>query len=207
MIARSQKWCPGVFHDDDVLNVEAYAKNWGHLMVNDDAVVMRLSQVADLDRQPLDEIFIRPVLDDKSFAGEVMRFEDACEWIEKLVSMEDSILTSHTLVAVSTYKRIFGEWRCFVAQGQCITASQYRAHDRLRLSADVPEEVTKFAEDAWKKWPLLPIVAIDIARLEDRLAIMEAGSINATGFYAASIPAVVASATSIATNTFLQKRS
>lgn len=195
-IARDGRWTPGVFHDDAVLASSLYLKMWGERMVNAGAMILPLRDVVSAPFEDDEEIFIRPDADDKSFAGVVEKFCGLRVWASKICAMDDAMISAETLVLIGRAVEIQAEWRCFIIDGSCVAASQYREDGRMKTTADVPKDVIAYAEESWQEWPLMPVVAIDVARLDNgELRIVEAGRLHSTGFYAADIHSVVSAVT------------
>lgn len=204
-IAASKRWRPGVWYDPSTMCVSHYRACLGDWYINHDAQIMPLREVPNyvLNHDYKNYIFIRPDADDKSFAGEVMSYNDITIWIENLLSIGYTTPNVDTLVAIAPNKAIIQEWRCFIAEGKYIAGSRYRVNGRLSVEHHVPIEVQRFAEAAYAKCGGLPaMVAIDIG-LEDEIdepcyRVIEAGCMNACGFYASDIPIIVEHATRIA---------
>lgn len=73
-IHRARGWSPGVFFDDERFAFEALLAHCKDALLNADA---RITTLGELAREALDadlELFVRPVADHKQFAGGVQRF-------------------------------------------------------------------------------------------------------------------------------------
>lgn len=205
--ARSLGWRPGAYLSTN-LDQRIWMKEWGDHCLNADAVVCRLGDVPE-DRG---DVFIRPVLDDKSFAGRVDTPASLAGWKSELTAVvagmepDESLptVTLDTIVAWASPKRIDAEWRFFVVGGVVVTGSRYQSCGRsskkrmVRPDPQFPEygrttehDPWTFAQDRADWWQPLPNFVIDIAETPDGLKVIECGCLNAAGWYDSDVAAIV----------------
>jgi len=205
--ARTLGWRPGAYLSTN-LDQRIWMTEWGSRCLNSDSVIGRLADVPT-DRG---QIFIRPVLDDKSFAGRLDTPETLASWKEDLAAvvagMEEGeslpTVTLDTTVAWASPKTILAEWRFFVVGGVVVTGSRYQrngrsSHARMtrpdiespQWSSTLEPDPWTFAQEAAEWWSPLPNFVIDVADTPDGLRIIECGCLNAAGWYDSDVAALV----------------
>ncbi len=102
----------GVFYSESDFSIENYIRKWGRYMLNYEALLVTFHQLINDCKYSGDKLlFIRPDNDNKSFAGEVKRFEEVQNWFEQLKTIENADLTPQTKIVVSEPYNIHYEWR------------------------------------------------------------------------------------------------
>jgi hypothetical protein len=187
-IARERGWSPGSF-DNENLDYERQLPAWGTRMLNSDAQVYRFDLVPE---QPV-PFFLRPTLDSKSFTGKVTDWPSFLGWREQVSAGADNggWLTAETLVMVCAVKPIYREYRLWMVDGRVATASLYKKAGRLHLDALVDEAVIQYGEETARVWSPARSFVLDIAETPDGLRVLEAGCLNAAGYYAADMQKLV----------------
>ena len=196
-IHRSRGWSPGVFFDDERFAFEALLAHCKHALLNADA---RIATLGELARDELDadlELFVRPVADHKQFAGGVQRFGAVRAWVDALQGDEVG-LDRATRVVVATPKPIAREWRLFVVDGEVVGGSRYRTQGRQAIAPDLPDAVRGFGEAIAATWAPDRVFVLDVADSDDRLCVIETNGFNSAGFYAADVQAIVAAVSRVA---------
>jgi hypothetical protein len=200
-IARARGWAPG-FYNNENFNAVEVAKHWP--VLNDDAKVYKLGEVPER----ADLFFIRPVDDGKLFAGQVTDWPTFERWREMIVAMRaEGAANLETQVLVSEVKYINYEarvWvvdgrpvaasiyrRVWVVDGRPVAASIYRREGRLSLEVAVDSAVIEFAQEQANKWQPARAFCIDIARTDGDFKVIELTTMNAAGFYAADVTAII----------------
>ena len=204
--ARSMPWTPGVFSSDE-LNCETYQRVYGTHYLNNRGQICTLSELHDngwFEHSP--QVFVRPVDDDKSFAGQPMQGRALQYWAATLQGQTirgDLTITGGLKCLVAPIQDILEEWRLFIWNGRVITSSSYRKHGvliRKPLQTEAPREVIAFAEAMHRQcWsPDVPLYVMDICTCEGKLQIVELGNFHSAGFYSCNIGDVVQAASSAA---------
>lgn len=189
-VHRSRRWSPGVFFDDERFAFEALLAHCRDQLLNADA---RLTTLGELAHERLDvdaELFVRPVADEKQFAGNVWHFGALRAWVDALQGDEYGVSRA-TRVVVSAPKPIECEWRLFVVDGEVVSGSRYRERGRSAISPDLPESVRRFGEAIAATWAPDRVFVLDVAQCEGRLCVIETNGFNSAGFYAADVLAIV----------------
>lgn len=139
-------------------------------------------------------LFIRPDDDSKSFAGEVMRFDEIADWYKKLTVAENTHLLPETKIVVSEPYNIQYEWRLWIVNKKVVAASKYREYFRLKKEEGCPAHVIAFAEERCREYTPHEVFVMDVCLCGDEYFIVECGCMNAAGFYKANIQQIVVAA-------------
>jgi hypothetical protein len=147
---------------------------------------VELLTLGQLQAQPFCRpYFVRPVLEQKAFAGQVIASAD----LAPLFRGRHGIVHAHDeslLVAVSpVVDNIVAEYRFVVLGGKVRLGSRYRLDGTLSVSAKVPAEVWAQADQLAQGWLPAPFVVMDVALLADgRALLVEFNSVHSSGLYA-----------------------
>lgn len=128
------------------------------------------------------DAFIRPVLDNKSFTGQVLPANSPVTKIQfgNLKHKNKNEIE----VIIAPVQKIISEYRFFVVDGEIITGSLYRHGGKVYYKEVTHEtEVLEFAEKMIGIWQPSQMFVIDIAVVPKGLKIIEFGSIHNCGFY------------------------
>lgn len=188
--ARRKGWYPGSF-DNDNLDYEKQVPHWGSDMLNSDAHVCRFADVP-VQQTPF---FIRPTLDSKSFTGYRTDWPSFVEWQQRVLDLapeDNPIITPETMVQVCAAKTIHREYRLWVVDGRVVTASLYKLGDKPNYSSDVEPAVVEYGEKIAQRWSPARAYVLDVCDTPNGLRVLEAGCMNAAGFYAADMHRLVA---------------
>jgi hypothetical protein len=180
-VARRKGWAPGYF--DDNLDYRLLLEHYGEYMLNRDAQVCTL-RAAKFDR---DTMFVRPVSDDKQFAGQLMSRAEFVEWQQRVLALEGestyTTLTGEHLIVIAGPKPLFAEYRFYVVDGQVVTGSMYKRGDRVHYDARVDDCVANFAQACADRWSPNRAFCLDVAGTPEGLKVLEINAINSSGFY------------------------
>ncbi|HEX7846786.1 MAG TPA: ATP-grasp domain-containing protein, partial [Chitinophagaceae bacterium] len=131
----------------------------------------------------------------KSFAGEVISYDELRNWFEKLKTIENTDLSLETKIIVSEPYNVAREWRLWITKKKVIAASQYREYFKLKKSRGCPEEVIRYAETRCEEYTPHDTFVMDICQCGDRYYIVECNCLNGAGFYNADVEAIIFSVT------------
>lgn len=189
-IAKKKGWLPGAFMNDD-FSMQNYAEKWGNHMLNHDSI---FTTFGSLTKPPWDEFFIRPVFDDKSFAGNIMDWGGFKTWQKKVIKLRDTYtsLDENTPILVAPLKEIYKEYRFFIVDSKIAASSLYKLGNRVVTRNDfIDEELSYFVHQRiWEYSPDRAFV-IDIADTPEGFKIIEVNCINSSGFYACNITSMI----------------
>ena len=185
--AHLRGWKPGSFLNEN-FDYEVWSRTYGDAILNADATVTRFDAVPKRR-----EFFIRPTLDDKSFAGKTMNWNRYVEWRDDVLAGKDasSAVTPETLVVTAAPKTIQAESRHYVVDGEIITSSVYKRAGRLFASRDVDEGALAFARERIRQWAPARGFVIDVALTEAGYRVVEIGVLNSAGLYDADVSRLV----------------
>lgn len=186
-VSAAHDWRPGSLlnanHDFNV-----YREHYREHLLNWDSRVQ--VAVEPIDWAPGQVLFIRPVLDSKTFTGAVF---DETQWQEKLqgLLLNDNSFNLRTEIQVASPKKIQKEIRCWVVGGEVVAASQYKLGPVTRYDSFVDDEAIVFAEDMVRVFQLAEAFVIDVCLVDDVWKVVECGCINSAGFYHADVSALI----------------
>lgn len=173
-----------VFKDrkEAVFSLEDYSfEDWYNIfgkenMVNSNPQIVLAKDIKWTD----EEMFVRPLLDTKSFNGGIynqntLKFDGVC--------------------VVAPIKTIAKEFRFFVIDGNIVGASQYKLNGELYSSSLVDEPAKEFASEMIKRFQFDGYV-IDIAQVDNSYKIVELNCLNASGFYEINLTSLINAVTS-----------
>lgn len=132
-------------------------------MLNPDVQFARPGEIIWTD----EEMFVRPLMDTKSFNGGVYN---------------KNMLTVDVECVVALIQKIQKEFRFFVIGGKIIGKSQYKMNGELFPSSMVDSDAIAFAEEMIKLFDF-PGYVIDIASTNGKCSVVELNCFNASGFY------------------------
>lgn len=190
--ARAAGWNPGVYDLGDA-DFEGQRAHWGAHMLNAASVVVRFADARFPTPAPC---FVRPIRDSKVFAGQIVTDQaEFYAWQHRVCALGEDTgtsLTPDTLVQVAPIREIYTEVRCWVVGDDVVTASQYKLGSRVAY-ASVPRDsaLVAYARARLAEWRPHRAFCLDVADTAEGPAIVEINTINAAGFYAADVQALV----------------
>lgn len=188
-VAKAQGWNPGYF--DENLDYELMLQRYGELALNANATCSTLQDAQALDGP----FFIRPVLDNKAFAGSVMNgleLQAFREGVARVADEPDATLRLSDRVAVASLVPIEAEYRTLVIDGRVVAASLYKLGDRARTDRPVPADVWAFAQHCSKVWSPNRAYTLDVAMTSAGPRVLELNSANSAGLYGCDLDSFVA---------------
>lgn len=173
----------GVFFNPETFTMESSMRGWGGRMLCSDGEITTMEEFASRDLLGT-HWFIRPNNDDKSFAGEVMLFDDFREWEEKFQKFDNVFLDKNTKIMACPPRAIEREWRNFIVGDVVAESSLYKECNVLRKSRkEVPAEMISFVQDSFKEYRPSELFVMDVALVDEQYRIIECNCINSSGFY------------------------
>ena len=199
-IAKAKGWYPGTYMNEN-FTYEKWSEGFGkENILNPDSIVQRLGDYFDLSGFEGDSVFVRPVLDSKTFNGEVKSKYDFKDWQQSIKFMDDfmadelvdiPLLNKDTIIAVASAKKIYSEYRLFVVDRTIVAASMYKLGSDLTITADVDQHILWFAQGMIQTWRPAQAFVMDIADTPDGPKVIEINNINSAGFYACDPQAII----------------
>lgn len=192
---------PFAWFDFEKLSCHSYYAFWGEYLA---AKHYGFYPLAEIERQwdwlfetfgREDHIFIRPDSNDKLFTGEVVSKDQLASFMN-WAYIQNEMKTPLCVVATPT--TFEAEWRLFVADGKVVAGSRYKEAKCLSVSPDYPQEAVLFAEKVAAMWSPHPFYVLDIGLTPFGYKVVECGSANCAGFYAADVRPIVEAMTRIA---------
>jgi hypothetical protein len=193
-IAARKGWTPGAFINDN-FDMKKHLNVWGHHMLNKNAIY---TTFGELTKPSWPEFFIRPIHDDKTFAGHLTGWENFSIWRKKVVKLRDTYtsLDENTQIMVAEPQAIFKEFRFFIVDEKIATHSLYKLGERVVYRNDMlDDDLRSFVVDRITDARGHPARAyvMDVAETPEGFKIIEINCINSSGFYASDVMKLVES--------------
>lgn len=196
-------WTPGAFATPGHSDCSHYFSHFGRFLLNQDYCMLPFGELRRRAEFLFDlfgrdgRIFVRPDSALKLFTGQVVSHDSLERDLEHLAFYEFPI---ESLVVVSSPKAIEAEWRFIVAGQRVVAGSQYKRGTEQALSADVPTEVRRFADEvAASGYIPDPVWVMDLCRTTDGADhLLEIGSFSFANLYACDNDAVVRAVSEVA---------
>lgn len=133
-------------------------------------------------------VFVRPDSGLKTFTGFVADLTDDVYMMgqDKTTSVND-----WTIVVVSSKKRIDGEFRFIVCNGEVIAGSEYRWDNILDIRSDYDKSCFELAQKVAKKNMFDSVYTCDVALTDTGPKVVELNSFSCAGWYACDYEKVV----------------
>lgn len=198
----SGRWSLGVFGNMDTFTYENWAEHYNEMLLNspDGVEKMKVGEFSMENRNPEDNIFVRPQHDTKSLVGSVMTVKEFYTWSLEARKGLFAEITYDTPIIIATPYGISAEWRLFVVNHEVVAASQYHKNRRLFKQAGAPENVMAFAKKAIERWSPVEAYVLDIGLSAGNCYIIEAQGFNSAGVYAASVFNIANAVNNVAIN-------
>ena len=193
-IAKAKGWKPGIFQNDN-FDMRVHHEKFGRFFLNSDAIFCTFGELKFKGLR-----FCRPLLDSKSFTGEVLDGDFIEEWKEKVIPLSNDgfvSLTSDTMVMHSSPKHLDAEARFFVVDGEVITGSTYRTFGRQRMYQLIDSanpammDLWNFAKMMTCLWRPACAFVLDVGMSDEGPKVIEINTLNSAGFYACNMRSVV----------------
>lgn len=194
------RWPMGVFGDIETFTYENWATHYNEMLLNspDGTELMKLGDFSLENRDPNENIFVRPQHDTKSLVGSVMTVADFHKWAVEAKKGVFANVNYETPIIVAKPYGISAEWRLFVVDHKVVAASQYHKNRRLYKQRGAPENVMEFAKKAIERWSPVSAYVLDIGMSAGNCYIIEAQGFNSAGAYEADIVSVAEAVNDVA---------
>jgi len=185
-VAKYRGWQPGGFLNDN-FDYEVWFPHFKDHLLNRDAV---FSDVASANPD-MEDIFVRPTLDSKSFNGQVMTRDEFSAWQKDVLAGMNTFVKPDTKIIYSPAKNIGQEHRHFIVDGEVITSSRYKLGGYSNFSEGCDRAVSWFAWQMAELWAPARAFVLDTYIAGDEIGIVELGCICNAGFYKADVQKLV----------------
>lgn len=184
-IAMQRGWRPGCFQDA-TFSYEEWQEPYHDHLLNPDAIVGTIAEVTPA----WDEMFIKPVRDDKEFDGRTMTLAEF-QALQTSVIRHQRRLSPDMRILCAPVRTVGQEHRHFIVDGMVVSSSRYKLAGQANVSPLVDDEVVAFAERMARLWQPARAFVMDTYRTGDEIGIVEIGGICAAGFYQADVQRIV----------------
>ncbi len=181
-VSEAHGWCKdGLGYIDAPSQTECF-EQWDTHMLNRDASFGPISSIV---APPGRDFFIRPDEDSKAFAGTVMTGAAFEDWRRDIINIKTWTTVPPDLsVMISPLKTIWAEYRCIMVRGRYVTGSRYKSGDTVSYSADVGDNIIRYANERVAEWCPRRAMCLDIADTPEGLKVIETNAVSSAGFYA-----------------------
>lgn len=184
-IAMQRGWTPGCFLTE-TLTYEVWREPYRDCLLNPDGIITTIAEAAP----DWDEVFVRPVLDDKEFTGQTMTLDGFREWQVTIIQGQRR-LTPDTRILCAPARTVGQEHRHFIVDGEVVSSSRYKLNGQINVSPLVDADVVAFAHRLTQRWQPARAFVMDTYLTGDEIGIVEVGGICAAGFYQADVQRIV----------------
>lgn len=183
-IAIRRGWQPGSLMNE-AFSYEIWYPHFKDHLLNPKPLV---TTIAEADPQ-LDEFFIRPLLDDKSFTGHVTTLAAFKAWQADILRRHGTL--GETNILYAPVKRIGQEHRHFIVDQTVVSSSRYKLGGEANQSSEVDSRVIAFANRMAARWQPARAFVLDTYVAGDEIGIVEIGGLCHAGFYQADVQKIV----------------
>lgn len=174
-----------ILHDEASFATSSWSAKFGDDALNSSGQEMSVVDVSHLLLER-DFLHIRPDSVDKAFNGGICNSED---W--ELLRLEKDLLPD-LRCWVSPVRYIYGEWRCWVIDGEIIEISQYREKGNMQVrKKEGQPEILEAAQRLADKYVPAPCVVLDMALTDSGYKLVEFNPIHCSGWYAANVDTIL----------------
>jgi hypothetical protein len=200
---------PGVFMTIENYECYNYYGYFGNYLLNANYSMMGLNDVLRnkdniFFNYGTDKIFIRPSNGYKTFAGQVLHYENFESEFNILVNSYGGI-PMNTLVVIAPFQEIVDEYRFIIIDDEVVSGSQYFDKENTGTfkpyydKACIDKEVIYFANEMSKVYQPDKAYTIDICRTSlGKLKLLELNSFNCASMYGNDYYKIVESANKLA---------
>ena len=190
---------PGTFMTIQNYECYKYYGYYGNLLLNEDYMMMGLNDVLrnkekifscfDKYRNAHGKIFIRPSDGFKSFAGQLLSYDNFEQEFNVLIQSYGGI-NMESIVLVSGLQNILEEYRFVIVDGKVISGSTYFDSENVgtynphydKICTD--EKAIQFANDVVKLYQPDKAFTIDVCKIDSgEYKLLEIGSFNCASMY------------------------
>lgn len=205
--ARRGTWQPGSYHRVENLSYSGYSPYLGDVLLNDDFVLLPYGEFRRRGvRYWGKSVHIRPDAVTKGFTGFIIKeddFKHETNSLERLSKVQPT-----DIVAISSPKKILGEFRFIIADRKVVTGSGYNWDNILDVRSDVHPACQVLAEEiAQRDWQADRVYTCDVCLAEiDGVPVpkvLELNAFSCSGLYACDTIAIAKAVSDAAEKEFL----
>lgn len=181
-IARARGWEPGGFLNDN-FSYTVWAEHYKELLLNKNAAITTIKNA----KAPNQNMFMRPILDNKSFNGKVFTPEEFLLFQKNCVESTPGFTSPETEIILAPTKKIGQEHRHYIVDGKVITSSRYKLSGQPNFAKGADQAVIDVVNQALSVWQPARAFVLDTYIAGEEIGIVELGSICHAGLYEADI--------------------
>lgn len=179
-IRKNYFYYKGVFNHTSNINLINYYANSVELMWSKCKFIGKISEFLKLEVD-FEDVFSRPVLDNKLFSGQVCSHSELINMFKLMVKVDEKL--NDEMIFIGEVDQPEYEYRLFMIDGEVAASSKYRVDGFVYPTEGCPDEVKEFAVN-FNSVNILPkACVIDIGTKGNKIGVIEVNSIHNSGFY------------------------
>lgn len=198
-IAKNKGWNPGSLFNDN-FSYEVWSKYYNDLLINKNAIVSTLEEAKPIS----DKVFVRPILDNKSFNGKVYTREEFLKFQKDSLNFKVGSPKPDIKILMSLPKSIGQEHRHYIVDSKVVTSSRYKLGGVANFKEGCDESILNVVNDAIGRWQPAQAFVLDTYVSGEDIGIVEIGCICHAGIYDSDIMRLVIALDSME-NTLVKK--
>lgn len=185
-IAKAKGWQPGSFFNEN-FSYHVWSETYKEFLLNRNATITKIKDAQFSSPQ----MFVRPVLDNKSFSGKVFSQEEFQSFKQKCIDGLRGGINPEIEILVSPVKKIGQEHRHYIVDGKVISSSRYKFNGTPNFKEGCDDSVLDVVYQAIEQWQPAQAFVLDTYIAGDEIGVVEMGSICHAGIYEADLMKIV----------------
>lgn len=177
-IAKERNWKPGSFLNEN-FSYSVWSKYYNDLLLNRNAIVSTIKDSKIFS----DTVFVRPILDNKTFNGKVFTKEEFLKFQNDSINLVPGLPNPKIEILTSPQKNIGQEHRHYIVDGKVITSSRYKLAGTPNFSEGADQSVINVVNQAISIWQPSRAFVLDTYISGNEIGIVEIGCICHAGLY------------------------
>lgn len=169
------------FHNKHSFNSPVWISHHKSNMLNAPYKVCPLLELFD-EKEPLTELFVRPLDSVKQFGGVIVQKEKFHQWIQ-ITKIKYPAVELNPMVVASVPKQLGIEYRFLCKDFEPRLVSSYLNQGRFETVQGAPEEVWEKARKFAAVWTPSRLCTMDLVSTDHGIKIVEFNSIHCCGIY------------------------
>lgn len=185
-IAQKRNWKPGSLLNDN-FSYSVWSEYYNDLLLNKNSVISSLRDAKVFS----DNVFVRPILDNKSFNGKLFTKEEFLKFQNDSIHLVSGLPRPDIDILVSQPKKIGQEHRHYIVDGEVITSSRYKLAGTPNFSEGADKAVIDVVKQAISIWQPSRAFVLDTYISGDDIGIVEIGCICHAGLYQCDLMSLI----------------
>lgn len=186
-VIKKTRWSPGSYYNITDFYCSNYYPQISSYLLNKNYIMLPIGDHSRIEEITEDRpFFARPNTGFKLFTGQV--FSNISDLIEKT----KECTSPNDIIVIAKPQNIEKEWRIVIADGKCVTGSQYMEASEIVSIPNIGAEIQEYAEVVSKNLKIEdPIYVMDICLCMGEYRVLELNAFSCSGLYSCDIEKVV----------------